>query len=391
MRVALVHDWLTGLRGGERVLDEILGLFPNADLYTLVHVPGSTTARIDDRVVTTSFLSGWPGIARHYRKTLALMPWATRRLRIRDADLVISTSHAFAKSAAIEPGTPHLCYCLTPLRYVWDQRDAYLGRGWLRWSATPLTGALRRFDRRFSDERQVTRFAAISRTVANRIQRHYERRAEVVHPPVDVDRIRPDGRGPDDYYLLVGGFVPYKAEAVAIEAFRRLGRTLVVAGDGPGRPALERRAPANVVFTGRIDDAELARLYARCRALVYPQDEDFGLVAVEAQAAGRPVIAFGSGGASETVLPLVDGVPADGVAADEPTGLWFDRQTPEALAGAVERFEKEESRFDPARIRAWAETFAPPRFHQGLRRQIELTLDDARGRPGRTPDRRRDP
>lgn len=381
MRVALIHDWLTGLRGGERVLDAIAGMFPDADLYTLVHAPGSTTPRIEERRIVASPLSHWPGAARHYRKLLPLMPWAAGRLRVRGYDLVISTHHAFAKSAALEPGTPHLSYCFTPLRYVWDQVDAYLGRGPRRWAATPLVHGLRRFDRRRSGPDQVTEFAAISRTVARRIERHYGRRASVVYPPVDVERIRPDGRDPDDFFLLVGGFVPYKAEAVAIEAFRRSGRRLVVAGDGPARPVLARGAPANVVFTGRLADDELAQLYARCRALVYPQEEDFGLVAVEAQAAGRPVIAFGRGGATETVRPLDQALAHRPLREGGPTGLWFDEQTPEALVRAVDRFEANESRFEVAAIRDWAERFHPDFFRAGLEACIARVLGRDRAQP----------
>jgi glycosyltransferase involved in cell wall biosynthesis len=381
VRVALIHDWLTGLRGGERVLDEIAGMFPDADLYTLVHAPGSTTPRIDDRRIVTSPLSAWPGARRHYRKMLPLMPWAARRLGVRGYDLVVSTSHAFAKSATIETGTPHLCYCFTPLRYVWDQVDAYLGRGPRRWAALPFVHGLRRFDRRRSGPDQVTRFVAISRNVARRIEQHYGRTAPVVHPPVDVDRIRPDGAAPDDFYLLVGGFVPYKAEHVALEAFRRLGRPLVVAGDGPGRERLAAGSPPNVVFTGRLADAELAQLYARCRALVYPQEEDFGIVAVEAQAAGRPVVALGRGGAAETVLPLDRPVPLHGARDLGPTGVWFDEQTPDALVRAIERFERAESRFDAGRIRSWAERFHPRHFRSGLAAQIAQTLRRPADRP----------
>jgi len=369
VRVALVHDWLTGLRGGERVLDAVARAFPGAELYTLVHVPGTTTPGIDALPRHVSPLSHLPGVGRHYRKLLPLMPWAIRRLRVRGADLVISTHHAFAKSVRLEPGTPHLCLCFTPLRYVWDQADAYLGRGVRRLLAAPGVAALRRFDVATSGPDQVTRYAAISRTVADRVRRRYGREADLLHPPVDLERFRPDGAPPDDFYLLVGGFVPYKAEAVALEAFRRLGRRLVVVGDGPARARLQSRAPAEVSFLGRVPEAELARLYARCRALVYPQEEDFGLVAVEAQAAGRPVIALGRGGAAETVRPL-GGPAADGQA----TGVWFDEPSPRGLAAAVERFEKHEAVFDPARIRAHAERFSPSAFEAGLRAAVERTL-----------------
>jgi glycosyltransferase involved in cell wall biosynthesis len=371
VKVALVHDWLTGLRGGERVLHEHATLFPDADLYTLVYVPGSTTPRIESLRIHASPLSRLPGVARHYRKLLPLFPLAIEHLRLAPCDLVLSSSHAVAKGARPPPGAVHLSYCFTPMRYVWDQRDAYLGRGPRRALATPLAAWLRRWDRRTSE--RVDRFVAISATVAARILAHYGREASVIHPPVDTHRFAVRAQGPDAFYLLVGGFVPYKREDVAIEAFRRLGRPLVVAGDGPGRAALEANAPPGVRFLGRVDDAELADLYARCRALVYPQEEDFGIVPVEAQAAGRPVIALGAGGATETVVPL------DDPAGRAPTGIWFAPQTPEALAAAVERFEAEERAFDPAAIRAHAERFAAARFRREMLAAVEETLA-SRGR-----------
>jgi len=353
------------MRGGERVLEEIAELHPDADLFTLVHVPGSTSPRIERLRIHASPLSRLPGAARHYRKLLPLFPPAIRSFRLVGYDLVISTHHAVAKGIRCAPGTPHLCYCFTPMRYVWDQVDAYLGRGARRLVASPLVAALRRFDRRTSRPDHVTRFVAISRTVAQRIARHYGRGAPVVHPPVDVARIRPDGQPPDDFYLLVGGFVPYKREDVVLQAFRRIGRRLVVAGDGPLRRRLQAGAPPGVEFLGRVDDATLARLYARARALLYPQEEDFGIVAVEAQAAGRPVIALGRGGAAETVRPL--GGPA-------PTGVLFAAQTPAAVVDAIRRFEAAEDAFRPEEIRRHAEGFAAPRFRAELRAEVERTL-----------------
>lgn len=380
MRVALIHDWLTGLRGGERVLDELLGVWPDADVFTLVHVPGATTPRIDARVRATSFLQHLPGAGRHWRKLLPLYPSAARRLHVRDYDLAVSVHHAVAKAAHIDAATPHLCYCLTPMRYIWDQAPAYLGRGARRFAAAPLVAALRRFDRSTAGPAQVTRFVAISQAVADRVRRHYGRPAGVLAPPVDVERFQPDDRAPDDYYLLVTAFVPYKRDDLAIEAFAQLGRRLVVVGDGPGRAALARRAPGNVEFTGRLADAELPALFARCRALVQPQEEDFGLTSVEVQAAGRPVVAFGRGGAVDSVLPLVG--PPD--AAQRATGVFFDEQTPESLLRALHRFEAAEPFFDGKAIRSHAERFSAPRFRSEIEREAARLLE-AHGAADDTP------
>jgi glycosyltransferase involved in cell wall biosynthesis len=377
--VALVHDWLTGYRGGERVLHHLARRFPDADLFTLIHERGSVPREIEARSVRTSWLDRIPGRAQHYRKLLPLFPSAIRRFDLEGYDLVLSTSHAVAKSVRTPSGVAHVDYCFTPMRYVWDHADAYLGRGTRRRLAGPLIERLRRFDVATSGEDSVTRFVAISTDVADRIRRHYRRSARVVPPPVDVSWIEPARSDPDDFYLLVGGFVPYKREDLVVDAFRRLGRRLVVAGDGPLRRRIERGAPRNVDFVGRVSDARLAELYRSCRALLYPQHEDFGLVALEAQAAGRPVIGFGRGGLLDTVQPLptpgpVSADATDGDEALDATGLFFSEQTPEAICTAVERFEKLESRFDPRRLRRWAERFSPARFDRALDAEIAAAL-----------------
>lgn len=376
MRIALVHDWLTGYRGGERVLHHLARRYPNADLYTLFHEPGSVPPEIESRRIFTSPLDRIPGRARHYRKLLPLFPWAIRRFDLRGYDLVLSTSHAVAKSVRIPEGTVHLDYCFTPMRYVWDHVDSYLGHGLRRKLATPVTRALRHFDVRTSGADSVTRFVAISTDVAGRIQRHYGRAARVVPPPVAVDWIETANGPPDDYYLLVGGFVPYKREDLALEAFAGLDRRLLVAGDGPTRARLERQAPPNVEFLGRVSESRLADLYRGCRALIYPQHEDFGLVAVEAQAAGRPVIGFAAGGLLDTVEPLPQ---RDSDLCDAaPTGVLFAEQTPAALRGAIERFEKHEACFDPRVLRRWAERFSPARFDAALDQEIASALEAVR-------------
>jgi len=389
LKIALVHDWLTGYRGGERVLHHLAQRFPRADLYTLFHTPGSVTPEIENRRITTSPLDRLPGTANHYRKLLPLFPWAIRRFDFTGYDLVISTSHAVAKSIRVAPEIPHLDYCFTPMRYIWDQVDAYLGHSPVRWLATPAIHALRRFDVRTSGPDSVRRFVAISTEVASRIQKHYGREANVIAPPVDISWIEPASGPADDFYLHVAGFAPYKRDSLVIETFRRMKRRLVVVGDGPGRAALESRATPNIEFKGRIDDATLAHFYQRARALIYPQREDFGLVAVEAQAAGRPVIAFGEGGVRDTVRPLFDrsleepdrnedfsiDAPGDPPSNSvDPTGIFFHEPTTESLAVAIEQFEKAESRFDPTHIRRWAEQFSPSRFDHAFDREIQAAI-----------------
>jgi glycosyltransferase involved in cell wall biosynthesis len=317
-------------------------------------------------------LSRLPGAGRHYRKLLPLLPWAIGRFRLSGYDLVLSTSHAVAKGVRVAPGTPHVCYCLTPMRWVWDQIDLYLGRGALRVASAPLVAWLRRWDRRTSSAKRITKVIAISETVRGRVRERWGREAEVIHPPVDTERVRPDGLPPDPFFLMVGAFVPYKCEELAVEAFRGVPAELRVVGDGPLRAAVAARAPDNVRFLGRVSDAVLARLYARCRALVYPQEEDFGIVAVEAQAAGRPVIAYGRGGATETVVPA-------GAGGRAPTGIFFDEPTPGALRDALRRFEADEKRFEPAAIRAHAERFSVPRFRREMSAALAAVARPAAG------------
>ncbi len=366
MRVALVHDWLTGLRGGEKLLDGLASLFPEADLYTLVHVPGSTTERIERLRIRASPLSRLPGVARHYRKLLPLFPATIEHFHLKGYDLVLSNSHSFAKGVRVAPGTPHVCSCMTPIRYAWDHIDTYLGRGVRRALATPLVEYLRRWDKRTSTQERVTSFVAISKAVAERIRRHYGRDSLVVHPWADTERYAPSGEKPEDFYLLVGGFAPYKNEQLAVEAFRRLGRSLIVAGDGPRRQAIEATAPENVRFLGRVSDARLAELYASCRALIHPQEEDFGIIAIEAMAAGRPVIALAAGGALETVV--------DVRTAASPTGLLFERQDPDCLVEAVLEFEAIQGGFDPAAIRRHATRFSLPRFQREFVAALERSV-----------------
>jgi glycosyltransferase involved in cell wall biosynthesis len=370
--VALVHDWLTGMRGGERCLEVFCELFPDADLFTLLHVPGSVSPLIERHRITTSFVQRLPGAARRYRHYLPLFPRAIEAFDLRGYDLVLSSSHCVAKGARRAPGARHVSYCFTPMRYVWDLYDDYFGRRAgpvVRALMPPVAAGLRRWDRRSSA--RVDDFVAISRHVASRIDRCYGRSAEVIYPPVDVQRFDVADATAGEFYLVVSALVPYKRVDLAIEAVHRLGRRLLVVGSGPQERALRALARPGVEFLGWRSDAEIAELYRRCRALLFPGVEDFGIVPLEAMAAGRPVVALAAGGALETVVP-----PG---ANDPPTGLFFDAQTVEALVDALRRLESGAIAFDPKALRARAETFDRPRF----RARIAAFLD-GRG-PGGAP------
>src|SRR6266850_1659087 len=359
-RVALVHDWLTGMRGGERCLEVACELFPDAPLFTLLHVPGSVSPTIERRRIVTSFVQRLPGAATRYRQYLPLFPVAVRGLSLAGFDVVLSLSHCVAKAVRVRPAALHLCYCFTPLRYVWDLEADYAdGAGWLtRLALPPLAAGLRRWDRRTDG---VHEFVAISRHIGERIQRVYGRDAAVIYPPVELDRFQ-IAPATDDYYLVVSALVPYKRVDLAVLAATRAKRRLLVVGRGPEEARLRALAGPTVTFLGWRSDAEVAELYARCRAVLFPSVEDFGIVPLEAAAAGRPTIALGRGGALETMVGLDAGPP--------PTAVFFGEQTVDAVAGALATFEAAAHRFEPAALRAHAARFDRPRFAQRIREWI---------------------
>jgi len=369
-KVALVHDWLTGMRGGERCLEVFCEIFGAADLFTLIHVPGSVSPVIEGRRIVPSLLQRIPGAARRYRHLLPFYPAAIRGLDLGGHDLVLSSSHAVAKSVRVPPGALHICYCFTPMRYVWDLYDEYFGprAGRLpRLLMPPVAAALRRWDR--ATAAGVHHFVAISRFVADRIRRSYGRTADVIYPPVDVARFRIE-ESPGDFYLMVSALTPYKRVDLAVAAANRLGRRLVIVGTGPESGRLRAMAGPTVELLGWRDDAETAELYARCRALIFPTLEDFGITPLEAMASGRPVIALGQGGVLETVVPPGGREPA--------TGLFFERQTVDDLVAAIERFESGSVRFEAKVLRRRAEAFDRPLFKERVERYVAARWQEHR-------------
>jgi glycosyltransferase involved in cell wall biosynthesis len=359
-RVVLVHDWLTGMRGGEKCLEPLARRWPTARLLTLLHRPGGVSAAIERLRVRPSWLNRLPRVERYYRYLLPLMPLAAG-WTVAGADLVVSLSHCVAKSARPPQGVPHVCYCFTPMRYAWHMKDAYFRKagfvGRLKAAAVDrLLGAIRDWDRRTAD--RVTHFVAISRTVQDRIRECYGRDSVVICPPVDTDFYTPAAVARDDFYLVVSALAPYKRFDLAIEACSRLGRKLVVIGSGQDAAKLRAKAGPGVAFLGWQPDEVIRDHLRRAKGLLFPGEEDFGIVPLEAQACGCPVIALGRGGATETVRAL-------GETAD-PTGVFFAEQTADALIGAIERFERDTDRFDPRAARRQAVLFRRERFESEL-------------------------
>ena len=355
LRVVLCHDWLTGMRGGERVLELLCEAFPEAPIYTLIHNRKAVSDVINRHPIHTSWLQRIPGIEKRYRNFLPLFPSAIRRFDIGEADLVISTSHCVAKGLRGRPGTPHLCYCFTPMRYAWLFRDEYLGANPLkRLLARPLLAWLRRWDREAS--RHVTRFVAISNHIGDRIHRFYGRESDVVYPPVDLARWTPDYQPAGDFDLIASALVPYKRIDLAVQAYTRSGRALKIVGTGTEFTSLQAQAGANIEFLGWQPDDNLLALYRRSRMLVFPGEEDFGIVPLEAQACGRPVVAFGRGGALETIR-------------NEVSGLFFTEQTVASLQEAIDRCAGRD--WDAHAIRSQAERFSIQSFINGLAKPID--------------------
>jgi glycosyltransferase involved in cell wall biosynthesis len=355
-RVAVVHDWLTIPGGSEQVVLELLEMFPRAELFTSVYDPSPWPPQITERPVHSSFLNRIPGATRHYPKLLPLMNRAFRSFDLSSFDLVLSSSHACAKNVRTPAGTLHVCYCHTPMRYAWEESflEGEDVGGAVRLLLPPLLAWLRRQDLAAAGGPDV--FVANSRHVADRIARFYGRTAEIVNPPVDVDHFLGLPRSPEDFYLTFGRVVPYKRVDLAVAACSRMARALEVAGDGRALDTVRAAADQHTNFLGNVTAADRDRLLSGARALLFPGEEDFGIVPVEAQAAGVPVIAYGVGGAAESVL--------DGL-----TGVLFAEQTVDGLVSAIDRFEALD--LDEEAVRENARRFGRERFRAELAAVIE--------------------
>jgi len=360
LRVAIVHYWFVRVRGGERVLETLAGMFPQADIFTLVLDPKALPPSLRSRKFTTSFLQKIPGIKRHYKKFLPLFPLALEQFRLDEYDLVISSESGPAKGVLARPHTCHICYCHTPMRYAWDMYHQYRAGKGMGAASRSIFGLAAHYMRLwdFASAARVDYFVANSKNVAARIFKYYRRRATVINPPVAVSAGYISSKA-EDYYLLVSQLVDYKRADLAIDVCNRLRRPLRIVGEGEEYVRLRRLAGPTVKFLGHLPDQEVRENYACCRALLFPGEEDFGIVPVEAQSFGRPVIAFGRGGVLETV---VGGVPTSSFAPESSTGVFFAEQSAESLAEAIRFFEANETRFSPAFIRRHAEHFDVPRF-----------------------------
>jgi glycosyltransferase involved in cell wall biosynthesis len=360
MKTAIVHDWLTGMRGGEKVLEVLCELYPSADLITLLHNKGSLSQTIEKMNIQTSFIDKLPFKEKKYRNYLPLFPAAIESINFNKYDLIISTSHCVAKGAKPNKNALHICYCHTPMRYVWEMYDEYFGKdkaGLLTRAAMIIFAPyLRKWDVQTSN--RVHHFIANSHYVAARIKNYYNREADVIYPPVDASIFHLSEKD-ENYFLIVSALVPYKKVQIAVEAFNKTGEKLLIVGTGPESDKLKSIAKNNIEFLGWRDNSELANLYAGCRALIFPGIEDFGIVPLEAMACGKPVIAFGQGGALETII-------ADG---EIRTGVFFYNQTSDDLVKSLGGFDQ--LIFDPYKIREHALKFDRVLFKEKLKKYIE--------------------
>ena len=372
MKVAIVHDWLVNYGGGERVVEQMLALYPDADIYTLVYDKKKMASHFPPEKVHTSFLQKFPRATKLYTKFLKFMPKAFESFDLSGYDLVLASSSSCAKGVITAPMVPYLAYIHTPMRYAWDLYFDYLKRSGLltRFFMKRWIPGIRQWD--YLSSQRIDTVVCNSRYIARRIQKFWRREASVIHPPVDTERLSPNGKPSEDFYVVFSRFVSYKRNDIAIRACGELGRTLIVIGSGSEEKHLKSLAASyntvSITFTGRLPDEKVADYLQRCKALIFCAEEDFGIIPVEAQACGRPVIAYGKGGALETVI-------------DGQTGIFFDRQDSDSLKKALLRFEglAAQGTFDAQRITSHAQQFSAARFRAELQERIDETIRSVRG------------
>jgi glycosyltransferase involved in cell wall biosynthesis len=360
MKVAIVHYWLVGMRGGERVIEALCDLYPQADIFTHVYVPDMISEKIRKHKIIPSFINSLPRAPRMYKTYLPLMPMALEHFDLRGYDLIISSESGPAKGVLAPADAVHVCYCHTPMRYIWNMYHDYRdGAGWLTRAMMPMVSHyLRMWD--VTSAHRVDSFVANSATVAARIRRYYGVSADVIYPPVDIEAFQvAESTKIGDFYLMVGELVSYKRPDLAVEAFNKMGAKLVVIGGGEMLDELRRIAGPTVSILGQQPFEVLRDHYARCQALVFPGEEDFGMVPVEAMASGRPVIAFGRGGAMETVV-------------DGETGIFFGEQSVEAIAAAIKRFRN--FTVDSTKISEHARKFGTDHFLAKFKKHVDSLM-----------------
>ena len=353
--IAIVHDWLTGMRGGEKVLTCLLELFPDADLFTLLHNPGSVSDQIENRKIFTSFIDKLPLKTNKYRNYLPLFPTAIEMFDFKEYDLIISSSHCVAKGIRTPPNTLHVSYVHSPMRYVWDMYEDYFSSDKLNFFSRKLIPLIANYLRIWdvTSSNRVDYFISNSAHVAHRIKKYYNRQANIIYPPVDTGNFKLSNKS-DDFYLIISALVPYKKVDLAIEAFNQMDKELIVIGDGPEYKKLTKLAGSNINFLNWLPHSELYDYYANCKVLIFPGEEDFGIVPVEAQSCGKPVIAFARGGALETVIGLNESNEG------KCTGVFFDDQTVTGLIQAIQQFENQS--WDARFIRRHALKFDRKKF-----------------------------
>jgi glycosyltransferase involved in cell wall biosynthesis len=376
--IAFICDWLTAMRGGERCLEAMCEIYPDADIFTLVHFQGFVSKTIETHKIQTSYIQRLPGSIKKFRRFLPLFPYAIEKFNLAGYDCVLSFSHCVAKNVKVPKGIPHICYCNTPMRYAWNMRDEYLSSlGPIkRILAGFLLDYLRKYDRDTAS--RVTQFVANSKNVQNRIKQAYDKDSIVIYPPVDCARFAVSDSD-DGYYLVLSALVPYKRIDIAVKAFAAIGRKLIIVGNGPELPRLKNMASANISFVDNADDNDVVEYLKKCRALIFPGEEDFGIVPLEAQACGKQIIAFGKGGALETII----GLDHTQAAKANATGIFFHEQTPESLQESILLFEKVKDRFDSRKCRDNALRFDRPIYQRSMQNYIQFVLSEKPLKPHR--------